>query len=156
MIGTYQADSCSVFCGRPDFDIARTAFEERVTGTQVDFREPHLCLRGHCGAHDIKLASMPWEGPGKELARTILGALTYVRRIQTVHDDRKRELLAALTNCRLLLGVTGSDAFLSDSSCQDMIRVVASRTEGVLFDGADFYNAEGVLLLSHDGRSELA
>ena len=99
---------------------------------------------------------MPWTGPGEELARMILVALTYVRRIQTIHADRKQGLLTSITSCRLLLRVTGSEAFLSDSSCQEVVLDVASRTLGIVFDGADFYNAEGLLMLSHDGRSDVA
>lgn len=146
-------EACSIFCRDGDLSLLMKAMDGYVV--ERDGRSSEGTLRALCGMHEIYVNPLPWTTPDEALARAILGALTFVRRIPTVHQDRKRAILATLIECRLLVGVTGSLGFLSDQECLGVIRGLAAETTGVIFDGADFYDAEGTLLLSHDGRIEI-
>ena len=146
-----DAESCSIFCSESDFSLATKGLDSHLV--VVDDDRATGSLHGICGPHEVHLTALPWTGPGEALAKTILGALAYVRRITTTHEDVRQELLGKLAGCRLLIGVSGSPGFLSDPACLGAIEALAVSARGVLFDGADFHEPNRALLLAHDGRS---
>ncbi len=150
------SDYCSIFCRETDFSLVAKALDTRAHVIEMKANQTGESIHALCGAFEIRLSALPWTGPGQELAKTVLGALTYVRRIATVHEHQKQDLLATLPECRLLIGVAGTAGLLSDDACLSAVHAVAADTRGIIFDGADFFNPGGVLILSHDGRSETA
>ncbi len=147
-------DSLSIFCPDADFSLVAKVLDSYPAVVRLEDETETTTVQALCGGHEIRFSALPWTGPGEPLAKTILGALTYVRRIPTVHDRQKQELLSALAGCRLLIGVAGSPGCLTDAACLGVVHAIASRAKGMLFDGADFRSAAGDLLLSYDGRSD--
>jgi hypothetical protein len=158
MMSTQASDqaleSVSIFCRGTDFSLVAKSLDSNDRIVRLENGPEDDGVEAICNGHAIRLSALRWAGPGEALAKTLLGALAYVRRIATTHDAQRQQLLNALSECRLLIGVTGTPGCLSDPECRTFIRTVAFETGGVLFDGADFFSADGLLLLSHDGRSE--
>lgn len=151
---SHATESVSIFCRENAFSRVAQTLEVDAQIVEIDDDPANPTIVALCGAQELRVAALPWTGPGQPLAKTILGALAYVRRIPTSHEAQRQDLLNALAECRLLLGLTGSPGCLAYPSCLSAIHAIAAEMNGILFDGADFHSPEGILLFSHDGRSE--
>ncbi len=142
-----MTESLSLFCGVAEFALAAHSLSAR--GLQVEHAAGSRDqIVASCGIHTLRFSPMHWTGPGGRLAKTILGTLAYARRISQTDPAAAEDILPALSSCRLLIGITGTEGSLSHSLCQATVYDVAEKLGSLTFDGAIFYSANGAVLLS--------
>jgi hypothetical protein len=104
----------------------------------------------------LALTALVYERGGDRFSKTTLGLGAFVRRIQTdrpaLRDALERRVFAA----KLLIGVTARPGFSEEDGHMNYIFQIARDLDGLVFDGRQFLDGSGALLLDADGASETA
>jgi hypothetical protein len=153
-----SVDSCTIVCKTDDRDGALSCVycyvpvAPVVTGPEDRWQRVELTTP----RSTLALTAMVYERGGDRFSRTLLGLGTFVRRIETPHTTLRGEMERRASAAKLLIGVTARPSFSEEDGHQQCIFEIADRLDGMVFDGRQFLDGSGALLLDADGASETA
>lgn len=140
-----MAESCTIYCKvlNPE-EIARllhSHFPSSGTATGDS-----MIVHGTDGS--LRLTQKAFREPGDEFCRMMLGIRAFIARFESADAVSKQMVLDHLDHSDLAIGVVAEPAFDADERYNAVVFAIAKALDGVIFNGQEMLDANGVTLLA--------
>lgn len=141
-----MADSCTVYGQHANFYAVYTAISEicdqvQVCGSEAAWKR----IIGTRGETKVTLSSLIQGVPQDKFSRTILGTFSFAYRLSRSDSENHKVLLNRIAATAMIIGIVAEPGL--DGFAADCITAVTNALEGFIFNGQDFMDAEGDVLL---------
>lgn len=138
-----MAQSCTIYCKVLNLQkIAQLlqAIFPLSTATTGD----SMTVHGREGA--LRLTQKVFRQRGDEFCRLLLSTCAFVEGISNADAVVKKRLASHVESCELVLGVVAEPRFDADERYQAIVFAIAQALDGVVFNGQEILDANGVTL----------
>jgi len=146
-----MTENCTIYCTGP-----RPSIKECVraifTCTNVAEDGESLVIQGTGGT--LRISSKKFEQQGDEFSRLVNTTCVHFEQIETTAQSAKARLIAHVENTECILGVVADPEFDADERFNQAVFAIAKACDGVVFNGYEVLDQNGILLLDNDGKSE--
>ncbi|MCP4321036.1 MAG: hypothetical protein GY787_04140 [Alteromonadales bacterium] len=89
---------------------------------------------------------------GDKTSKTLLGAYNYAKRIESDAQGNKDFILECISRCNASIGVIFEPEVIENFGHLNYLKMVSEKFNGLIFNGSDFIDSAGDLVLSNDGK----
>ena len=151
-------EKCNIFCiSKSESDIAALIRKSKLSHVRVEVQpdceeESDIAIYG--GESELHLFLSKRKVGGDSVAKMMLGALSWTKRINTDAEENKEYVLSHLSKCDMSIGIKAKPAFSNNDGLDSMLGSLIRYTDGLLFTGEGFVNKSGLFVLDMYGNYE--
>ena len=139
---------CTIYCTEGDVPTIQAVIEHCFPGSKAKAtsrNNSQITLKGQ-GGGTLKLTFMRYRKRGDAFCGLQLSTSNFVRN-RTKGQAKIREALGRkFQACGVIIGVVAEPDFEGDERFTELCYTLAANLDGVMFDGSDFFDAEGKVL----------
>jgi hypothetical protein len=146
-----MTENCTIYCTKPCSSVIERV-RQLFFDTQIVEEASSLTMRGRGGS--LRISSKKFEHEGDEFSSLVLSSYFHFDQIKTAAHSAKAKLLAHIEDSKCILGIVADPAFDSDERFNQVVFSIAKLYNGVVFNGYEALDQDGILLLDNEGKSE--
>jgi hypothetical protein len=140
-----MAESCAIYCRVLNLEeIARLLHSHFPSSGQA--AGDSMIVYGSVGS--LRLTQKVFRERGDDFCRLLLSTCAFVEGKSTSDAVVKNRLASHVESCELVLGVVAEPAFDADERYHAFLFAIAKALDGVVFNGQEMLDANGVTLLA--------
>lgn len=153
-----MSDACTIYGSKVDYLAVYNIVSEmssvpvKVTGDIHEWQTLKLVQGSTITFHSMKRQQQP---EFNDFSRLILGTSTFFRHVNVTPVERRERVLDAVYRCQFSVGVVASPEFDEEERHFDMIFEIAKSLDGLIFNGSGMVDADGLLVLDHEGNFDV-
>ncbi|WP_426359416.1 hypothetical protein ACPUVO_03990 [Pseudocolwellia sp. HL-MZ19] len=89
---------------------------------------------------------------GDKISKRLLGAYNYAKKIESSAEGNKDFILERISRCNASIGVIFEPEDIENFGHLNYLKMVSEEFNGLIFNGSDFIDSAGDLVLSKDGE----
>lgn len=140
-----MAESCTIYCKLMNLDeIARLLHSHfpSFSSTAGD------SMTVHGSAGSLRLTKRIFRERGDDFCRLLLSTYAFVERMPNADAVVTKRLASHVESSELVLGVVAEPAFDADERYHSVMFAIAKALDGVIFNGQEMLDANGVTLFA--------
>jgi len=140
-----MAESCTIYCKVLNLEeIARLLHSHFPSSGQA--AADSMMVHGSDGS--LRLTQKVFRERGDDFCRLLLSTCAFVEGMSNADAVVKQRLASHVESCELVLGVVAEPAFDADERYHAVVFAIAKALDGVVFNGQEMLDANGVTLLA--------
>ncbi|WP_146436545.1 hypothetical protein [Blastopirellula retiformator] len=140
-----MAESCTIYCklwNLKEFARLLDSYFPSTIPTSDDLTIVHD------SDGNLRLTQKKFREPGDDFCRLLLSTCAFVEGLPNADAVVKKWLASHVESCELVLGVVAEPAFDADERFHAVVFAIAKAFDGVIFNGHEMLDANGVTLLA--------
>jgi hypothetical protein len=138
-------ESCTVYCKVLDLGEMSRLIQSYALASTPSVGGT-VCLHGSRGS--LRLTQIIFRERGDEFCRLLNSTCVFIESISNVDVAVKNRLVNHIESCELLVGVVADSAFDADERYHAIVFEIAKALDGVVWNGQEMLDANGVTLVA--------
>ena len=146
-----MTENCTIYCIRPCPSV-RECVRDIFPITKLVEKDGSLIIEGTGGT--LRISSKQFEQQGDEFSRLVYTTMVHFEWIKTAAESAKARLLTHVGDTKCILGIVADPEFDADERFNQAVFAIAKACNGIVFNGYEMLDENGILILDNDGKSE--
>lgn len=140
-----MAENCTIFCRVLNLDEIAQLLHSHFSSSSPTSNDS---MTAYGGAVTLRCTRKVFRERGDDFCRLLLSMCAFVEGVSKADAVMKRRLVSHIESSELVLGVVAEPAFDADERCHAVVFAIAKSLDGIIFNGREIIDANGVALLA--------
>jgi len=140
-----MAESCTIYCKLLNLDELARLLHSHFPSSRPS---PGDSITVHGVTGSLRLTQKTFRERGDDFCRLLLSTCAFVEDMSNADASVKKLLTSHAESCELIVGVVAEPAFDADERYHTVVFAIAKALDGVVFNGEEMLDANGVTLLT--------